>query len=433
MLSVLFVALVLASCSDTENPVPSADLVLDTASVTLAPNSSASVSIRSGNGGYSVVSSNEAIVQASVEEDVVTIHAISHVELGEVLVVVTDRTYQRAYLSVTVADIAALQLDRESVSLDAVQASGRIAIIQGNGDYNVTVTEPTIAKAIVKNDTVVVTGKRNGTTEVVVEDGKGQRASVALVVDGPAYAMNFGDQYFTYANFRDIAVVDRSVTECKQVTWELTCKMDGYRGLQTFLGLEGNLIVRGKNDDYRPTHPIQIAGLGDRIMLESTSSFNLNEWLHIALVVDCTQDDVSDKYKLYINGIQDELIVQRQDETHSVVNLASSADGDRFEIGRAFGQDWRVIRGAVAEARVWTVARTAEQIGDNLCTLVEEQPTGLLARWEFAAGAPTNYIQDINGGKYETDMFIANAKINGNYTPITAPESVFVPRGCVNE
>src|SRR5690606_1751186 len=121
------------------------------------------------------------------------------------------------------------------------------------------------------------------------------------------------------------------------------------------------LIVRGKNDDYRDTHPIEIAGLGDRIMLESSSSFPLNEWLHLALVVDCNQSEVSKKYKLFINGKEDPLIVRRNEETHSSIDLTQSNDGNRFVVGRANGQDWRVIRGTVSDVRVWSVARTEAQ------------------------------------------------------------------------
>jgi len=438
MNKITFVCLLLGSsfsffgCSEKDKIGPIADLNLETSKITLAPNENMPVKITSGNGTYTVVSSNDAVATATVSGDIITVTAGASSENAEAVIIVTDKMFKRASIDVNVADMSDLEVDKASVTLDAVQATDKITISKGKGDYKVVFANPLIAKAVVEGEVVAIIGKMNGKTTLTIEDAMGRKTSVAVVVDGPAYAMNLSDQFFCYANFRDIAVVDESVKNLKQLTFELTCKLDGYRGLQTFLGLEGNLIIRGKNDDYKDTHPIQIAGLGDKIMLESTTSFKLNEWMSIALVVDCTQEVVKDKYKLYINGVQDELLVQRQEETHTTVNLASSGDGDRFEIGRAFGQDWRAMRGTIAESRVWTVARTAKQIKDNMCTLAEEESQGLLARWNFSAGVETNYIQDINGGKYETNLIVANAKAGGNYTQVTAPVEAFVAKACPN-
>lgn len=351
---------------------------------------------------------------------------------GIAKVKVTDAQGKQALLTLTVTAPSTLALSKTNLTLSAVQGSEDITVTAGNGDYKVSVANPLVAKAVVKGEVITIKGKINGTTSVLIEDKKGQKATVNIKVEGAAFAMNMSDQYFGYANFTDIAIVDESVKTLKQVTFEMTCKMDGYRGLQTFMGLEGQLIIRGKNDDFRPTHPIQISGLGDKITLESTKSFNLNEWMNIALVVDCSQQSVSEKYKLYINGVQDVLVVARQDETHGSINLASSSDGNRFEIGRAFGQDFRAMKGTVSEARVWTVARTAQQIRDNMCGLAAGTNTGLLARWNFTAGAETGYIQDSNGGKYETNLILANAKLGGNYSQVKVPATVFVGKGCPN-
>jgi len=357
---------------------------------------------------------------------------VKAIAAGVAKIKVTDALGMEALVDLLITAPNALNVDKTAVTLDAVQGSAMVTISTGNGDYKTTVANPLIAKASVKGDVVTIKGKVNGATTVTIEDKKGQKSTINVTVDGPAYAMNLSDQYFAYANFTDIAIVDASVKTLKQVTLEMTCKIDGYRGLQTFMGLEGKLIIRGKNDDYRPTHPIQIAGLGDKLILESTKSFNLNEWMNIALVIDCNQQDIKEKYKLYINGVQDVLVIERQEETHSAVDLTSSSDGNRFEIGRAFGQDFRAMKGSVSEARVWTVARTAQQIKDNMCGLAGQINTGLLARWNFTAGAETGYIQDSNGGKYETNLIISNAKSGGDYSQVKAPKSVFVSKGCPN-
>lgn len=393
------------------------------------------ININTGNAGYKTELLENSGQFVEINNTKLESHAkftIKAIASGTAKVKVTDVKGKQALLTLTVTAPSTLVLTKSDIILTAVQGTEDITVTKGNGDYKVSVANPLVVKAQVKGDVVSIKGKINGTTIVVIEDKKGQKATVNVKVDGPAFAMNLSDQYFGYANFNDIAIVDGSIKTLKKVTFEMTCKIDGYRGLQTFMGLEGQLLIRGKNDDYRPTHPLQIVGLGDKITLESTKSFNLNEWMNIALVVDCNQQNITEKYKLYINGVQDVLIVVRQDETHTSINLASSSDGNRFEIGRAFGQDFRAMKGTVSEARVWTIARTAQQIRDNMCGLTSGTTTGLLSLWNFTAGAETGYIQDSNGGKYETNLILANAKLGGNYTQFKVPSSAFVSKGCPN-
>ncbi|TCD00048.1 LamG-like jellyroll fold domain-containing protein [Pedobacter psychroterrae] len=414
------------------------DLTLDKTEAALevgvAGKNEAEVTINTGNFGYNTELLTNSAQFVELDKSKLESHGrfkVKATAAGIAKVKITDAKGKEATITLNITAPSGLAVDKTSITLDAVQGSDIVTVSSGNGGYKVAVTNPLVAKASVNGNAITIKGKINGTTTVIIEDKKGQKSTINITVAGPAYAMNLSDQYFGYANFSDIAIVDKSVTTLKQVTFEMTCKMDGYRGLQTFMGLEGNLLIRGKNDDFRPTHPLQIVGLGDKITLESTKSFNLNEWMSIALVVDCEKTTVQEKYKLYINGVQDVLIVARQDETHSVVNLTSSSDGNRFEIGRAFGQDFRAMKGAVSEARVWTVARSGQQIKDNLCGLTGTQ-TGLLARWNFTAGVETGHIQDSNGGKYETNLILANAKLGGNYTQVKVPKSVFVSKGCPN-
>jgi hypothetical protein len=393
------------------------------------------ININSGNAGYQAEAIENTAALVEINKTKIESHGkltLKALAAGIAKVKVTDAKGKEGVITLNITAPTAIALSKTDITLAAVQGSEEVSITAGNGSYKITVANPLVAKAYLVGNVINIKGKINGTTTVTVEDIKGQKATIAVKVEGGAFAMNLSDQYFGYANFNDIAIVDASVKSLKTVTFELTCKIDGYRGLQTFMGLEGNLLIRGKNDDFRPTHPIQISGLGDKITLESTSSFNLNQWMNIALVVDCNQTDIKEKYKLYINGVQDVLVVTRQDETHTAINLASSSDGNRFEIGRAFGQDFRAMKGTVSEARVWTITRTAQQIKDNQCGLVSATNTGLLARWNFTAGVETGYIQDSNGGKYETNLILANAKAGGSYTQVKAPASVFVSKGCPN-
>lgn len=406
------------------------DLKLDTTSVFLKPDSSTEVLILKGNGTYTATSSNDSIVTTQISGDTITISAGDQYANANAFVVVSDKYFNREIISVTISSHNELTLSKDSILLSKQQARDTFKILTGNKPYNVSITDTSIAKLSIQGNQVYVTGKKNGKTIVNITDAVGKTSSLDLQVNGPRYAMNMGTSYFAYANFGDIALVDKSITKLKQATFEITCKINSYRGLQTLLGLEINLILRGKNDDYKSTHPIEIAGLHDAIMLHSSSDLPLHQWVHIALVLDCNQTDIHQKYKLYLNGIQDSLIVDKNEDSHSYLNLASSNDGNRFEIGRAAGQDFRALRGEVAEARVWTVARTEEQIKENQCTLNTNDAQGLLARWIFSAGTETYHIQDISGGKYETNLYLSEINNGGGYNMTMVPQDVFVDSGC---
>lgn len=97
------------------------------------------------------------------------------------------------------------------------------------------------------------------------------------------------------------------------------------------MGLSNNLLLQGLNDDYRPTHPISIVGNG--LEIESSISFTLHEWMHIALVVDAEKQDVKEKYQLYINGVKDEnMNYKNVSRVHNEINLASSDDANKFVV-----------------------------------------------------------------------------------------------------
>ncbi len=509
---------------DGNGDITAVALTLERDKASLLPSKDITVNITGGNGGYKATSSDENVAKAVIANDVITITAGNVADKANAVIVVVDKMFKRATISVDVANQFEMKLDQTDINLEvgikgkdeatihitagntgytltlledaaeyieitdktnletagkfsikakaegvakievkdalgktatltatgipstekievddptaitlnAVQGSKVLNVVKGNGKYNVVFENPTIAGASVQGSKIIITGKRNGTTSFTVKDEIGVSSKpINITVAGNAYAMTLGAEYFCHTDFRAIAAVDKSIKECKQVTFEMVCKIDGYRGLQTFMGLEGNLILRGKNDDYKDTHPIEIAGLGDNIMALTTSNFKLNEWMHLALVVDCEKSTPAEKYKLYINGVQDVLNFTRTDKTHSSVDLTSSNDDSYFEIGCASKQDWRAMRGTVSEARVWRTARTKKQINDNICTFNESDASGLVSRWDFTAGTETDYIQDISGS-YQINMIIAEIKGDFSFNATKMPASAFVVKGCPN-
>ena len=82
-------------------------------------------------------------------------------------------------------------------------------------------------------------------------------------------------------------------------------------------------------------------------------------------------------------------------------------DAYQFFIGKSY-DDYRPLNGKIAEARVWSVARTQQQIWENMYEIAnpESDPT-LLGYWKFNEGVG-NTVKDYsmygNDGEAETDI-----------------------------
>ena len=130
--------------------------------------------------------------------------------------------------------------------------------------------------------------------------------------------------------------------------------------------------------------------------------------MHLALVVDCDveQNDPQNKYKLYINGNKvDWGEIKENSLNFSEIDLCTGGDGGKISIGRAF-DNVRFLGGAILEARIWSVCRTGEQLKANAWSFVEENPEGLLGRWDFSAGAPVAFIEDGTNSDHELLMHV---------------------------
>lgn len=120
------------------------------------------------------------------------------------------------------------------------------------------------------------------------------------------------------------------------------------------------------------------------------------EWYHVA----CTFDQNTRTVCMYVNGkLQSEgKEMGAAAGGGSVINLAMQALGEKeayqFFIGRSYNE-YRPLQGKIAEARVWKVARTADQIWDSMYRLTEkeEQSEDLLGYWKFDEGEG-NVIKD---------------------------------------
>lgn len=387
------------------------------------------VKIYTGNGGYSleVIDENNCIeVDQSTLEDSESF-TVKGIAQGNAEVKITDRKGKEAFVNLNV--IAPKQIttdaDEKGVLINANQGSQQVKILSGNGEYKILDAGDTkVVRLELYGNVVTVTGRKAGETSFTLTDAKGQVSQPIQVKIAPdkRWCMNLGRDYAVWTHFGEMTGEGVEALKAatndfklKKMTWELTCRIDNTYWLQTIMGKEGYFILRGGDDGEKGKEGgnqwkvIDLVGTGDKLQLRTGhNAIKLGEWMHLALVVDCdvAQSNPSEKYKLYINGSRVAWgEIKRNDLNFSEIDLCAGNDGGKVSIGKASDNN-HFLGGAVLEARIWSVCRTEAQLKANAWDFVEENPEGLLGRWDFSAGAPVAYIEDGTDSDHELLMHV---------------------------
>lgn len=315
------------------------------------------VKIYTGNGGYSleVVDENNCIeVDQSTLEDSESF-IVKGIAQGNAEVKITDRKGKEAFVNLNV--IAPKQIttdaDEKGVLINANQGSRQVKILTGNGEYQIhDAGDSKIIRLEVYGNIVTVTGRKAGETSFTLIDAKKQISQPIHVVIAPEkrWYMNLGRDYAVWTHFGEMTgdglesiKAATNDFKLKKMTWELVTRIDGTNWLQTFIGKEGYFILRGGDWENNKGRQMELVGISDKLKLRTG---------------------------------------------HGAFNR-------------------RFLDGAILEARIWYVCRTEEQLKANAWNLEEVNPEGLLARWDFSAGAPVAYIEDGTNSDHELLMHIS--------------------------
>lgn len=144
------------------------------------------------------------------------------------------------------------------------------------------------------------------------------------------------------------------------VTYEALIYPTSLNDNHTVMGVEGTLILRiGDAGGGKPANMLQVAGKMEFAQPEPYIA--TGKWSHVAF----TYDRGTGQAVMYVNGVK--------------VSESSSSEGDfnfgnpdlAFYIGAVYGFMWgdRPFRGYMSEVRLWTVARTANQIKQNMLSV----------------------------------------------------------------
>lgn len=182
--------------------------------------------------------------------------------------------------------------------------------------------------------------------------------------------------------------------------------------ISTIMGVEQYLLLRiGDTNFEREQLQLDGSGVSFGKFPDSDASKKLGtgQWYHIAATYDTSTKTVC----IYVNG-QIQSIAEEMGDGSTVINLAMRAMGEnmteayQFFIGGSFfqgGTDPRPLQGKIAEVRVWSVARTQEQIWDNMYRIENPQnDETLLGYWKFDDGKG-NTVKDYS--RYGNDGIAA--------------------------
>lgn len=208
--------------------------------------------------------------------------------------------------------------------------------------------------------------------------------------------------------------------------------------ISSVMGVEQYLLLRIGDTNFE-RQQLQFDGSGSGSQFgkipgkDAMKNLEAGRWYHVA----CTYDQTTRTVRVYVDGkIQSEEtgVGISSPSKKNQINLAMRAlydlwnsasetekpqyetedtgynklgDAYQFFIGKSYDEK-RPLNGKIAEARVWSVARTPEQIWENMYNVENpaDDPT-LLGYWKFNEGAG-NTVKDYsmygNDGVAETDI-----------------------------
>lgn len=235
-------------------------------------------------------------------------------------------------------------------------------------------------------------------------------------------AMNLKNVYVTVPGFNAGSQTADVVNNLSAVTMEAIIRVNSFqKEISSIMGIEQYFLMRIGDASF-PNQQLQVQSTFGKFPEASKQKLLLTgEWYHVALTWDLASATIA----FYVDGK-----LQSISNSHGKSDLTSISLGDKaadnefgnggdynFYFGRSYGESHDISRqfdGEICEARIWSVARTQQQIRQNMYDIANptEEPE-LRAYWKFDEGTGKDVIDRTGHGN--------NAKVipywkGGDYT-----------------
>ncbi|WP_333698433.1 DUF1735 and LamG domain-containing protein [Bacteroides congonensis] len=208
-------------------------------------------------------------------------------------------------------------------------------------------------------------------------------------------AMNLKNVYVTVPGFDKGSPTADVVNNLSAVTMEAIIRVNSFQPeISSIMGIEMYLQMRIGDASF-PNQQLQVQTTYGKFPDASKQKLLLaGEWYHVALTWDLATTTIA----YYVNGQLQSISTKHGKSDLTSISLGDKEPDDEFGNGGDhnfyFGRSYtlshdlsRQFDGEICEARIWSVARTQEQIYQNMYNIPAptEEPA-LCAYWKFDEG-----------------------------------------------
>ena len=220
-------------------------------------------------------------------------------------------------------------------------------------------------------------------------------------------AMNLKNVYVAVPGFDKGSPTADVVNNLSAITMEAIIRVNSFqKEISSIMGIEQYYLMRIGDANF-PNQQLQVQSTFGKFPEASKQKLLLaGEWYHVALTWDLANATIA----FYVNGQLQSISNAHGKSDLTSINLGDKVPDDEFGnggdfnfyFGRSYGESHDISRqfdGEICEARIWSVARTAEQIWQNMYDIPNptEEPN-LCAYWKFDVGTGLKVVDRTGHG-----------------------------------
>ncbi|MEA3444510.1 MAG: LamG-like jellyroll fold domain-containing protein, partial [Bacteroidota bacterium] len=224
-----------------------------------------------------------------------------------------------------------------------------------------------------------------GSNDGTLTNMSGNEWQTSPAMFGPKNALDF-DGSDDYVSISNLYVSGSAFTV---ETWVYFDSFNGaadYNITNLFRGGGENIVLRIGDDGMDNNMPQFVVTVSGQQKLNANARLSMGTWYHIAGVYDGSE------LKLYING--------KLDKSQSQSGTLTTTT-EEFRLGGDNGS--RLLDGLMEEVRIWSDARTASEIRENMCKNLTGNEDDLFAYYSCDNTSGTT-LQDFSGNEFDGSM-----------------------------